>query len=143
MTKDVSLTPRQVLNLCAEKGVKCVDIRFNDLIGTWQHLTIPVYRLDSNEGVWNSGREEGPNLGYKPRHKEGYFPVPPMDQLQDLRTEMCLNLEACGLKVERHHHEVATAGQCEINYRFDETVRAGDAMMLFKYIVKNTALKHK
>jgi glutamine synthetase len=249
------MTPKQVLNLCAERQVKYVDLRFNDLVGTWQHITIPIsqlhedsfedgvafdgssirgwrsihesdmliipdartafvdpfmkettlglicnvqdpitrqdygrdprnvarkaeaymrstgiadtayfgpeaeffifdsirfdsgpnfafYEVDSVEGVWNSGRDEGPNLGYKPRHKEGYFPVPPMDQQQDIRSEMCTNLEACGLKVERHHHEVATAGQAEINYRFDELVRAGDLMMLFKYIVKNTALKH-
>jgi glutamine synthetase len=250
------LTPKQVLNLCAEKSVKMVDYRFNDFIGTWQHITVPVselneesfengiafdgssirgwrsihesdmllipdartafmdpfmkdatlvlicniqdpitrqdygrdprniarkaeaymrstgiadtayfgpeaeffvfddirfdsgpnfafYQIDSSEGVWNSGRDENPNLGYKPRHKEGYFPVPPTDQLQDLRTEMCMNLEACGIKVERHHHEVATAGQCEINYRFNELVRAGDEMTIFKYIVKNTALKHQ
>jgi glutamine synthetase len=255
MASEKNMTPRDVLKLCADKGVKCVDIRFNDLIGTWQHLTVPIsqlkeesfesgiafdgssfrawrsihesdmlavpdprtafidpfmkestlvlicnivdpithqdygrdprniarkaeaymrstgiadtayfgpeaeffvfddvrfdsgpnfafYELDSSEAVWNTGRDEKPNLGYKPRHKEGYFPVPPMDQLQDLRTEMCMNLEACGLSVERHHHEVATAGQCEINYRFGELVRAGDQMMVFKYIVKNTARKH-
>ncbi len=100
------------------------------------------YTVDSDEAVWNTGREELPNLGYKIRHKEGYFPVAPSDQQQDIRTEMCLVMEQLGLKIERQHHEVATAGQAEIDYRFDTLVRAADAMMVFKYVVKNVAKRH-
>ncbi len=100
------------------------------------------YYVDSVEGAWNSGREEGPNLGYKPRHKEGYFPVPPMDHYQDLRSEMTLNLERAGIEIELQHHEVGTAGQAEIDVRFDTLLRMADKMMLFKYVVKNTALAH-
>lgn len=101
------------------------------------------YQVDSSEGIWNSGRDEGGNLGYKPRHKEGYFPTLPVDSLHDLRTEMCLELERAGMIVERQHHEVASAGQAEINIRFDESVEMGDKMMWFKYIIKNVARKHR
>lgn len=100
------------------------------------------YKVDSDEAVWNTGREEDPSLGYKIRHKEGYFPVPPSDKLNDLRTEMCLVMEQLGIPVEKQHHEVATAGQAEIDFRFDTLVKTADRMMLFKYIVKNVALKH-
>lgn len=100
------------------------------------------YSIESEEAVWNTGREEMPNLGYKIRHKEGYFPVAPADTQQDIRTEMCLVMEELGLKIERQHHEVATAGQAEIDYRFDTLVRAADAMMVFKYVVKNVARRH-
>jgi len=100
------------------------------------------YTVDSEEAVWNTGREEMPNLGYKLRHKEGYFPVAPADTQQDIRTEMCLVMEQLGVKIERQHHEVATAGQAEIDYRFDTLVRSADAMMVYKYVVKNTARKH-
>jgi glutamine synthetase len=97
------------------------------------------YQIDSIEGSWNSGREEHPNLAYKPRYKEGYFPVPPTDSLQNLRSEIVKNLMACGLTCEVQHHEVATAGQGEIGLRFDTAVRMGDAVAIFKYVVKNTA----
>ncbi len=100
------------------------------------------YTVDSEEAVWNTGREELPNLGYKIRHKEGYFPVPPADTQQDLRTEMVLTMEQAGIRVERQHHEVATAGQAEIDFRFGPLVRAADTLMLYKYIVKNVARKH-
>ncbi len=100
------------------------------------------YLIDSEEAVWNTGRDEMPNLGYKIRYKEGYFPVAPADTQQDLRTEMCLVMDELGLKVERHHHEVATAGQVEIDIRFDTLVRMADKMMVFKYIVRNVAKKH-
>jgi glutamine synthetase len=100
------------------------------------------YSVESGEAVWNSGREEAPNLGYKIRHKEGYFPVPPADSQQDIRTEMCLVMEQVGLQVERQHHEVATAGQAEIDFRFDTLVKTGDNLMLFKHVVKNVATKH-
>ncbi len=112
------------------------DIRFD------QNEHSGYYFLDSVEGRWNTGRDEGPNLGYKPRYKEGYFPVPPTDKFQDLRNEMMLNMIECGLDVECQHHEVATAGQAEIDMRFDKMVRMADQLMMFKYIVKNTALQH-
>jgi glutamine synthetase len=100
------------------------------------------YSVESEEGVWNTGRDEMPNLGNKIRHKEGYFPVAPADTQQDIRTEMVLTMEALGVKIERQHHEVATAGQAEIDYRFTTLVSAADAMMVYKYVVKNTAKKH-
>ncbi|MBI3122984.1 MAG: type I glutamate--ammonia ligase [Ignavibacteriales bacterium] len=97
------------------------------------------YSVDSNEGKWNSGREENPNLGYKPRFKEGYFPVPPTDQLMDLRNEMVLNLESLGIEVEAQHHEVASGGQCEIDMKFSPLLKSADQLLMFKYVVKNTA----
>jgi glutamine synthetase len=100
------------------------------------------YEIDSIEGIWNSGRDEGPNLGYKPRHKEGYFPVPPMDKFQDLRTEMMLVLQNLGIEVECQHHEVATAGQAEIDMRFKPLLQMSDQLMWFKYVLKNVAYKH-
>ncbi len=100
------------------------------------------YFLDSSEGKWNSGRAENPNLGYKIRHKEGYFPVPPADSIMNLRNEMTQNLIGAGLYVEAQHHEVATAGQSEIDLRYAPLVSAADGLLLFKYIIKNTAKKH-
>lgn len=97
------------------------------------------YSVDSIEGKWNSGREENPNLGYKPRYKEGYFPVPPTDSLNDLRNEMVLKLIDVGIPVEAQHHEVASGGQCEIDLEFKPLLKAADQLLLFKYIVKNTA----
>jgi glutamine synthetase len=97
------------------------------------------YEVESVEGIWNTGRAEEPNLGYKVRHKEGYFPVSPSDTQQDIRTEMCLLMEELGVRIERQHHEVATAGQAEIDYRFDTLVRSADAMMVYRYVVKNVA----
>ena len=100
------------------------------------------YRLDSVEGFWNTGKDEGPNLGYKPRYKEGYFPVPPGDTLQDIRSEMVLTMQACGLDIEAQHHEVATGGQCEIDMRFQNLLTVSDHLTIYKYIVKNVARKH-
>ncbi|MDX2226539.1 MAG: type I glutamate--ammonia ligase, partial [Verrucomicrobiae bacterium] len=100
------------------------------------------YSVDSNEAVWNTGREEFPNLGYKLRHKEGYFPVPPADTQQDIRNEMVLMMEEYGMPVERHHHEVATAGQNEINFKFDTLVNTGDKLQLYKYIIRNVCKRH-
>ncbi|HEU4394440.1 MAG TPA: type I glutamate--ammonia ligase [Planctomycetota bacterium] len=100
------------------------------------------YFLDSEEGAWNSGREEQPNLGYKIRHKEGYFPVAPADKLQDLRSEMLLTLEEIGVEMECQHHEVATAGQCEIDMRFDRLVRMADKVLMYKYVLRNVAARH-
>ena len=99
------------------------------------------YHVDSVEGRWNTGREENPNLGYKPRYKEGYFPVPPSDALNDLRNAMVMKLMECGIDVEAQHHEVASGGQCEIDLRFAPLVKAADQLLLFKYIAKNTAKK--
>ncbi|HEY5595058.1 MAG TPA: type I glutamate--ammonia ligase, partial [Nitrospiria bacterium] len=99
------------------------------------------YFIESDEGIWNAGKEGG-NLGYKPRHKEGYFPVAPTDSQQDIRTEMILEMRKAGMVVEKHHHEVATAGQAEIDVRFNSLVRMADTMMLYKYIVKNVAKRH-
>lgn len=99
------------------------------------------YFIDSDEGIWNSGRE-GHNLGSRPRHKEGYFPVAPTDAQQDIRSEMVREMEKAGMHVEKHHHEVATAGQAEIDLRFDTLVSMADKMMMYKYIVKNVARRH-
>jgi glutamine synthetase len=112
------------------------DIRFD------QTENSGYYYVDSVEGQWNSGRDEGPNLGYKPRFKEGYFPVPPHDSLQDIRSEMILTMEQVGITVEVHHHEVATAGQCEIDMKFDTMLKMADSVLWYKYIVKNIARKH-
>ena len=100
------------------------------------------YTVDSGEGIWNTGREEAPNLGYKIRHKEGYFPVAPADTQQDIRTEMVLVMEQLGLEIEKQHHEVATAGQAEIDIRFDTLVKMADNMMVYKYVLKNVAKKY-
>jgi glutamine synthetase len=97
------------------------------------------HHIDSAEGIWNSGRIEGPNLGYKPRHKEGYFPVPPVDTLQDLRTEMVLAMQQVGLTIECQHHEVATAGQAEIDMKAAPLVKMADSLQWYKYVVKNVA----
>ena len=99
------------------------------------------YAIDSVEGTWNTGRCEEPNLGYKPRHKEGYFPVPPSDKFQDLRSDMLLALENLGIDVECQHHEVATAGQAEIDMRFKPLLQMADQLMWFKYVLKNVANK--
>ena len=100
------------------------------------------YAVDSVEGTWNSGSDEEPNLGYKPRHKEGYFPVSPSDSLQDIRSEMLLLMEEVGIAMECHHHEVATGGQCEIDMRFASLVNCADNLMWYKYIVKNVAKRY-
>ncbi len=250
------MTPREVLALCREKDVKAVDLRFTDFLGTWQHFTIPIgkleedtfedglgfdgssirgwqsvnesdmlvipqsdtafidpfsrvptlvlictiqdpltredysrdprniarkavnylkstgigdtvyigpeleffifddarfeqnshegyYHLDSVEAEWNRGRQEQPNLAYKIRSKEGYFPVPPTDQTMDLRSEMMQTLIDCGVDVEAQHHEVATAGQGEIDMRYQSLVKMADQTMIYKYVVKNTARRHQ
>ena len=111
------------------------DVRFDN--GT----NFSYYNVDSSEGKWNSGREEFPNLGYKPRYKEGYFPVPPSDSLMDLRNDMVINLQNVGIGVEAQHHEVASGGQCEIDMKFKPLLRAADQLLMFKYVVKNTAKK--
>ncbi|HET8567419.1 MAG TPA: type I glutamate--ammonia ligase [Candidatus Limnocylindria bacterium] len=100
------------------------------------------YHIDSEEGIWNSGQNGGkPNLAHRPRYKEGYFPVPPADRLQDLRSEMVLALQAAGIQIEVHHHEVGTAGQTEIDMRFSTLVEMADKVLKYKYICKNVAAR--
>ena len=112
------------------------DIRFD------QQSNCGYYYIDSEEGRWNSGRDEKPNLGYKPRYKEGYFPVPPTDATCNLRNEMLMTMIECGIEGECQHHEVATAGQAEIDMKYNTLVHIADQCLLFKYIVKNIAKKH-
>jgi len=114
---------------------------FND-IRYGQDVNYGFYYIDSVEGSWNTGKEESPNLGYKPRIKEGYFPVPPSDILQNIRTEMVLTMIEAGIEIEAHHHEVATGGQCEIDMRFCSLTQMADNLIKYKYIVKNVARKN-
>ena len=100
------------------------------------------HEVDSVEGSWNTGKDEGPNLGHKPRHKEGYFPLPPVDSLHDVRTEMVLTMQEIGILVEAHHHEVATGGQQEIDLEFAPLVYMADNLLKYKYVVKNVAKQH-
>lgn len=113
------------------------DVRFD------QTSNSGYYFLDSNEGIWNTGAvREGGNMGYRVRNKEGYFPVPPTDTLQDIRSEMILTMAEIGIDIELHHHEVATAGQCEIDMRFDSLLTMADKLQKYKYVVRNTARAH-
>jgi len=113
------------------------DVRFD------QTQNSAYYFVDSMEGRWNTGREEtGGNLGYKPNYKQGYFPVPPLDSMQDIRTEMLLTMQKLGVPIEKHHHEVATGGQAELGYRFAPLVQAADFMMIYKYVIRNVARKY-
>jgi glutamine synthetase, type I len=113
---------------------------FNDVRYS-QTVNEGFYSVDSTEGIWNSGRDEDPNLGYKIRHKEGYFPVPPHDSLQDIRSHIINKMIDTGIPVEVHHHEVATAGQNEIDIRYNSLVKQADNCLMYKYIVKNVALQ--
>src|SRR5205807_9330363 len=113
-----------------------VDVRFSYATNFSFHLIASV------EGHWNSAREEFPNVCYKIRAKEGYFPVPPMDTLQDIRNEMSLELEKAGIPIDKQHHEVGTAGQAEIDVRFAPLKQMGDSMQYYKYIIRNVARKH-
>lgn len=148
-TKDPRNISRKAVNYLNSSGVADVvyfgpeaeffifdDIRFD------QNEHSGYYFLDSVEGRWNTGRDENPNLGYKPRYKEGYFPVPPTDSLQDMRSEMMLSMEKMGIPVECQHHEVATGGQAEIDMRFAPIVEMADNLLKYKYIIKNTAKKY-
>ena len=113
------------------------DVRFDTTSNS------SYYYVDTVEGRWNTGREEeGGNLGYKPGYKGGYFPVSPTDTSQDMRTEMLLTMAACGVPIEKHHHEVATGGQCELGFRFGEMIQAADWLMTYKYCIKNVAKKY-
>jgi glutamine synthetase len=112
------------------------DVRYD------QNAQSGYYFIDSAEAIWNSGRVENPNLGYKIRHKEGYFPVPPADSFQDLRSEIVLKMKEVGVPIEVHHHEVGTAGQAEIDMRFAPMTKMADNVMYYKYIIRNVAKKH-
>jgi glutamine synthetase len=112
------------------------DVRYD------QNAHSGYYFIDSVEAVWNTGRVENPNLGYKIRHKEGYFPVPPADVYQDFRSEIILKMKEVGVPIEVHHHEVGTAGQAEIDMRFAPMTKMADNVMYYKYIIRNTAKKH-
>ena len=112
------------------------DVRFE------QTPNKAFYQVDSVEGFWNSAREENPNLGYKPRYKEGYFPVPPMDSYQDLRSEMVMVLNGLGITTEVQHHEVGTAGQAEIDLKYDTLLTMADKLIKYKYVIKNLAFQH-
>ena len=113
------------------------DIRFG------QNANSGYYYIDSPEGAWNTGAvKEGGNKGYHVRHKEGYFPVPPTDTLQDIRSEMILKMGNIGIDIELHHHEVASAGQCEIDMRFDTLLSMADKLQKYKYVVRTTAAEH-
>ena len=148
-TRDPRNTARKAVNYLKSTGVAdtCYigpeaeffifdDVRYD------QRPNCGFYYLDSIEGEWNRGREEKPNLGYKLRYKEGYFPVPPSDQMMNIRNEMMLTMIECGLNVEAQHHEVGTGGQSEIDLKFSDLVSMGDAMCLYKYIIKNVAARH-
>jgi len=246
---DPAATPAQIIEFCREQGIQIVDLRFIDMPGIWQHLSIPLYELDfekgtgfdgssirgfqpinesdmllvpdpasafvdpayqvptlvlicnirdpltrgsysrdpryiaqkaerylrdtgiattsywgpeiefflfnslsfdqdshsgyyfidSEAGIWNSGRNGSPNLAYRPRYKEGYFPVPPTDKFQDVRSEMVIALGELGIATEAHHHEVATAGQAEIDMRFTTLTKMADQVMMYKYVIRNIA----
>jgi glutamine synthetase len=112
------------------------DVRYD------QAANCGYYFIDSTEGVWNTGRQENPNLGYKLRHKEGYFPTPPADTFQDVRSEIILKLKEVGVPVEVHHHEVGTAGQGEIDMKYTTLTKMADSVMYYKYLVRNVARKH-
>jgi glutamine synthetase len=100
------------------------------------------YQIDSVEGSWNTARFEEPNLGYKPSYKGGYFPVSPTDTYHDLRGEMVYMMQELGITVEAHHHEVATAGQAEIDMKFEELLKMCDQFMWYKYVIKNVAKQY-
>jgi glutamine synthetase len=112
------------------------DVRYD------QNAQSGYYFIDSAEAIWNAGRVENPNLGYKIRHKEGYFPVPPADSFQDLRSEIVLKMKEVGVPIEVHHHEVGTAGQAEIDMRFAPMTKMADNVMYYKYIIRNVARKY-
>ncbi len=151
--KSYSRDPRSIARKC-EKYLRDTGIATHAMFGpeleffvfdsAWYDQTINAshYQVDSVEGIWNRGRRDPTNLGYQVRQKEGYFPCPPMDTLQSLRAEMVTTMQAMGIPVECHHHEVATGGQCEIDLRYASLLRMADQCVMYKYVVKNTAARH-
>ena len=148
-TRDPRNVARKAVNYMKSTGIADtanfgpeVEFFIFDEVRFDQTSSSGYYFLDSVEGAWNTGRQEGPNLGYKVRTKEGYSPCPPTDALHDLRSEMMLTMIECGLKVERHHHEVASGGQGEIDMSYGSLVEMADNVLKYKYIVKNVARKN-
>ena len=151
--KDYTRDPRNIAKKCENylKGTGIGDTAFFgpeaeffifDSIRFDQNEHEGYYFIDSVEGRWNTGKDEAPNLGYKPRYKEGYFPVPPTDSQQDIRSEMMLTLEDLGVPIEAQHHEVATGGQAEIDMRFDTLLNMSDNLLKYKYVIKNVARRY-
>ena len=148
-TRDPRNVARKAVNYLKSTGIadtaymgpECEFFIFDD-IRYDQQAHEGYYFIDSGEGQWNRGRDEKPNLGYKLRYKEGYFPCPPADQLMDIRNEMMQALIDAGISIEAQHHEVATGGQAEIDMKFDALVPMADKVMMYKYIIKNVARKH-
>jgi glutamine synthetase len=146
--------PRNVAKKCEEyiKSTGIGDTAFIgpeaeffifDSIRFGQEANFGMYEIDSEEAIWNSAAEiDGGNLGHRPRHKEGYFPCPPVDTQQDIRSEMVLTLQELGIEIEAQHHEVATAGQAEIDMKFGSLVRMADQVMMYKYVIKNVARRY-
>ena len=122
-------------------GPECEFFIF-DSIRFDQNAYAGYYILDSEEGIWNSGNDDEVNLGYRPKYKGGYFPVPPMDALHDIRSEMMLIMQDCGIEMECQHHEVATGGQSEIDMKYDTLTKMADSVAWYKYIVRNVAKRH-
>jgi glutamine synthetase len=148
-TRDPRNVARKAVNYMKQKGIAEtaffgpeVEFFIFDDVKYDQNHHSAFYFVDSIEGAWNSGRDERPNLAHKLRFREGYFPCPPADAFHDLRSEMMLMMQQCGLTVESHHHEVATAGQGEVDIRYDDLVKTADNVLKYKYIVKNVARKH-
>ncbi len=151
--KEYSRDPRSIARKCAEYLKKTgigdtayfgpeLEFFIFDRVRYDQTINTAFYYIDAAEGVWNRGLDDESNKGHKVRQKEGYFPVPPTDSDHDLRSEMVDVLQQCGIRVEAHHHEVATGGQAEIDMRFQELVHMADAVMNYKYIVKGVAARH-
>ncbi|HEY2786211.1 MAG TPA: type I glutamate--ammonia ligase [Fimbriiglobus sp.] len=148
-TKDPRNVARKAVNFMKQTGVAdtayfgpTLDFFLFDDVKFDQTSHSAFYFVDSSEGVWNSGRDERPNLGYKIPHRQGYFPCPPADQAHDLRSEIMLAMAACGLRVTSHHHEKASGGHCAIDVRYDELVPMADNVLKYKYVVKNVARRH-
>lgn len=151
--KEYSRDPRSIARKCmsylaktkiADTAYFGPELEFFVFDHAWydQGINFAKHYVGSREGIWGRGEESESNLGYKVRLKEGYFPCPPMDTLQGIRSEMVAVLEELGIPVEAHHHEVATGGQCEIDMRYQDLVTMADSVMYYKYVVKNVAARH-
>jgi len=151
--KEYSRDPRSIGRKAAEylKKTKIADVAYFgpeleffvfDQAFYDQGINFGKYYVGSREGIWGRGEEDPSNLGYKVRLKEGYFPTPPMDTMQNIRSEMVATLVELGIPVEAHHHEVATGGQCEIDMRYQDLVTMSDTVMYYKYVTKNVAARH-
>jgi glutamine synthetase len=151
--KEYSRDPRSIARKCIEHLMKSKiadsaqfgpELEFFVFDSAWydQGTNFAKYYVGSNEGQWTRGEERPDNLGHKVRIKEGYFPCPPMDTLQNIRSEMVQVLVELGIPVEAHHHEVATGGQCEIDMRYGDLLSMADNVMMYKYVVKNVAFRH-